>query len=135
MIIFKWLDFHSTCFYCIITSPDKCQLMDIYYGHARLLHVHWYTHIPLYLILSLVHYHHYWPTGTLNIVLHVNIRHTGYRYFMLFHVHVSPLHRYWDSRHDYCMFVNYWDMETLLHGIPLHGYSVHSYFMSYTTVI
>ena len=44
---------------------------------------------------------------------------------MSFHVHVSPWHRYWDSWHDYCMFVNYWYTDTLLPGIPLYGYSVH----------
>jgi len=47
----------------------------------------------------------------------------------MFHVHVSLLHRYWDSWHYYCMFVNHWYTETLLRWMPLHGYSVHSYFM------
>ena len=31
---------------------------------------------------------------------------------------VSPLHRYRDSRHYYCMFVNYWYTDTLVHWIP-----------------
>ena len=48
---------------------------------------------------------------------------------MLFHVHVSLLYRYWDTRHYYCMFMDQWYTDTLLQRIPLHGYSVHSYFM------
>ena len=74
----------------------------------------------LHQILSLLHCHPYRPTDTLKTVLHVNMLHS----IPLFHV-ISPLHRYQDSRHDYYMFVNYWYADTLLHGIPLYGYSVH----------
>jgi len=80
---------------------------------VRLLHEHWYTRTPLYQILSLLHCHPYRPTDTLNTVLHVNICYT----IPLFHV-VSPFHRYWDSRHYYCMIVNYWYTDTLVHWIP-----------------
>ena len=48
---------------------------------------------------------------------------------MWFHAHISLLHRYGDSRHYYCMFVNHWYTDKLWHWISLHGYSVHSYFM------
>jgi len=68
-------------------------------------------------------------SNTLNTICYVNTHHIRYHYFMLFHVHLSLLHRYWASRHYYCMFVNYWYTDMLLHRIPLHGYSVHSSFM------
>jgi len=99
--------------------------MGINHGYIVLLHVHWYTCTPLYQTLSLLHCLPYQSTNTLNTVLHVNIRYTLYRYFMLFHVHVSPLHRYWDSRHYYCMFVNYRYTNTLLHWISLCAQLLH----------
>ena len=106
MIILKWLDYYSTCF-------SGIHFMDINHDYVVLLYVHWYTRTPLYQILSLLHCHPYRPTDTLNTVLHVTICYT----IPLFHV-VSPLHRYWDSRHYYCMFVNYWYTDMLVHWIP-----------------
>ena len=47
----------------------------------------------------------------------------------MFLVHASPLHRYWQSWHYYCMIVNHWYVETLVHWRPLHVYSVHSHYM------
>ena len=44
--------------------------------------------------------------------------HTRHRYFMMFHIHASLLQRDWDSRHYYCMIVNYWYTDTLVHWIP-----------------
>ena len=44
----------------------------------------------------------------------------------LFHV-VSPLHRYRASRHYYCMFVNYWYTDTLVHWIPSCAQLPHRY--------
>jgi len=80
---------------------------------VRLLHEHWYTRTSWYQILSLFYCHPYWPTDTLNTILHVKICYT----IPLLHV-VSPWHRYWDSRHYYCMIMNYWYTDTLVHWIP-----------------
>ena len=141
------------------------------YGYAILPHVHWYTRTPLYQTLC----HHYWPTDTLDTVLHVNIWYATqdtillcswplihrystlsfhvpvspshrqsntlstidyiiicyiiYHYFMLFHVHLSLWHSYRALSYSYCMFVNHWYTDMLLHPILLHWYAVHSYFM------
>ena len=103
----------------------------MYIDHADMLTeyalslLHGYV-IPLFHVLVSPSHRH---SNTLNTICHVNNHYTRYRYFMLFHIHVSLLHRYWDSRHYYRMFVNHWYTDTLLHWILLHGYSVHSYFM------
>ena len=43
---------------------------------------------------------------------------------MISYVQISLIHRYWYTRHYYCMFLNHWYTDTLLHWILLHGYSV-----------
>jgi len=61
--------FHMFSYLYHITGPRHFTYI---YGYAILLHVHWYTRTPLYQTLC----HHYWPTDTLDTVLHVNIWNT-----------------------------------------------------------
>jgi len=134
--------------YCTLMLPPlsnhrytrHSHFMCIYHDSQILLHVQWHTDTLTLYTLSLLHgyttllFHvlvspSHGHSNTRNTICHVYTCYTRYHYFMLFHVHVSLSHRYWDSRYYYCMFVNRWYTDTLLHWIPLHGYFVHSYFM------
>jgi len=56
---------------------------------------------------------------------------------LLFHVHISSLHRYCYTWYYYFLFMSYWYIDTLFHWIlwfhifvpSLHGYSIHSFIM------
>jgi len=107
------------------TDIVTCTLTHRYVNIIYTITVTWIATPLFHVLVSPSHGH----SHTLNTICHVSTHYTRYCYFMLFHVHVSLLHRYWDSRHYCCMFVNHWYTDTLLHWIPLHGYSLHSYFM------
>ena len=115
MIIYKWLAYYSTCFSCIYHITGHCHFMDIYYGYAILPHVPWYTRIPLYQILSLLHCHQYQPIDTLDTVLHINMYYTKYYYFMYIYHHYT----YTDT-HDII----------LCSWLLIYGYSTPSFHMS-----
>ena len=105
-----------------------CKYLEHYTGHILICSwalIHGYSTMSFHVPVSPSHRH----SNTLSTIDYIIICYIIYHYFMLFHVHLSLLHGYWASRHDYSMFVNHWYTDMLLHWILLHGYDVHSYFM------
>jgi len=119
---YLWYNFHPDTVTVTWITTDTLDTVTSCSGHYYLMYCIIGTQsLLLHVLVSSLHGHF----STLDAVFHVNTHYTRYCYSMyMYHCYTDT-----DTHDTIIMSMNHWYTDTLLYWIPLHGYSVHYYFM------